>query len=148
MKMNKNKNLLLWIVFVAFIFISPSLSLANEKENILNIALNETEKYNLKLESNPIIKDLTLPDDLNSPQWGPITASCQETGYDLFSYAGQTLTVITYQISEVYMKEPLSVSILVKNNACVGAYIHVRENSLMAPGIFRVNKFLADKKDT
>lgn len=104
-------------------------------------------KYNFHIEGEPTITAITLPQQFTGANWGLKEILCQQAGYELTPYAGQSITLIKYSITEKYYHpnipessgEPLYLYILAKDQISIGGYLAVRENSLLTPGGFALN---------
>ncbi len=105
------------------------------------IALKVIQQYNFQTEGEPQMSDGTLPSELTDANWGLKEIVCQQAGYDLTPYAGQTVSLMRYSLREEYtpVDEPLYLWIVIKDNSCICAYATVRENSGLIPGVFAVN---------
>lgn len=70
----------------------------------------------------------------------------QQAGYDLSTYAGQSVSLVKYKLAEEYYRgatrepgEPLYLWVVAKDRTTIGGYITVRESSGFIPGVFAVN---------
>jgi len=104
------------------------------------VALSVIQKYNLHTEGAPQTDVYTLPQEFNDANWGLKETVCQQAGYDLTPFAGQTVSLMRYSILEKYNGDPLYLWILTKENTCICAYTSVREGSGLVPGIFPVSE--------
>jgi hypothetical protein len=64
-------------------------------------------KYHFHTTGEPQTQEVTLPQELNDANWGLKEYLCQQAGYDLAPFAGQTVAVVRYPILERYYGEPL-----------------------------------------
>lgn len=97
------------------------------------------QKYNFHLEGQASTASLILPQQFNEANWGVIESVCEQGGYSLNSYAGQSISEIRYNIVETWGSEPLYLWVLAKDQTSVCSYLSVRENSNVTPGVFAVN---------
>ncbi len=84
-------------------------------------------------------QDIILPPVLSDANWGLKNEICQQSGYNLSSYAGKSVKLISYNIEEKYKNEPLAVWVVVSDETIACIYKTVRQDSSMAPGVFPVN---------
>ena len=102
------------------------------------VALNVIQQYNFRTEGEPQAADFTLPSELSDANWGLKEIMCQQAGYDLAPYAGQTVSSLRYSLLEKYIGESLYLWVLTRDNVCACAYVTVRESGPI-PGVFAVN---------
>lgn len=117
-----------------------------EAEN-KNIILSELEKLNIIIAGQPEQIKLKLPSILSDANWGLKKIVCEEGGYNLSAYAGQTVLLTQYLTNEVYGNtEPLNVWVISSGGQVVCVYKTVTENSTMEPGVFSVKENSSIKK--
>lgn len=58
------------------------------------------QEYSFHVEGEPAIFEATLPMEFNDANWGLKEIVCKEAGYTLLPYAGQTITLIRYSITD------------------------------------------------
>ena len=101
----------------------------------------ELERLNIQATGQFKQIQLELPSHLSDANWGMKKTICEEGGYNLSSYAGKTLLFTSYSINEVWNNtEPLNVWIATIGEKIVCVYKTVRENSMVAPGIFSIKE--------
>jgi hypothetical protein len=108
------------------------------------IGADIVQKFNFNVVSTPDTTNVTLPQQLTGPQWGIIESICQQAGYDLSSYAGQTVYFTKYSITEKWFGphsvEPLYLWIISNaGQTSICGYLSVGESSSLTPGAFAVN---------
>ena len=97
------------------------------------------QQYNFHLESGPTTTVFILPQQLNDANWGLKETLCEQGGYTLIPYAGGSITAVKYSILEKYSNEPLYLWVLAKDYTTICGYLAVRENSVVAPGVFALS---------
>jgi hypothetical protein len=105
------------------------------------------QSYNLHIEGHAVTTSLDLPQQFTDGDWGLKQDLCQEAGFDLVPYAGQTVSSIRYSLMEKYYSanvfvlpgEPLYLWVIAKDRRSVCGYLSVREGSALIPGVFAVN---------
>jgi hypothetical protein len=112
----------------------------DQKEYNFQLVLDELKRYGLHIKGNPTVTQITLPQEFNDANWGMKKTICEESGYSLSRHAGEKVFLISINIAEKYHNEPLTVWIITKKNTCIGAYVSVRKNSQLIPGIFSINE--------
>jgi len=98
--------------------------------------------YDLHLEGdgNPETQETTLPEQLTDADWGLKATVCEQAGYDLNAYAGESVFLTKYSITETCNGEPLYLWVITKDNECICPYKTVREGSGLAPGVYAVDR--------
>lgn len=99
------------------------------------VSLSIIQKYDFQTEGAAQAQDLALPQEFKDPNWGLKEGACRQAGYDLTSYAGQTVSSMRYSLLEKCNGESLKLWVLIKENKCICAYI----TGESVPGIFAVN---------
>src|SRR3989338_1553456 len=106
-----------------------------------NIVLSALQRLNIEVTGQPKQVELELPSNLSDANWGMKKTVCEEGGYNLSAYAGKTLLFTSYPINEVWNNtEPLNVWVATSGDTLVCVYKAVRENSMVAPGIFSIKE--------
>ena len=97
--------------------------------------------YDLHLEGdgNPDTQETTLPEQLTDANWGLKATVCEQAGYDLNAYAGESVLLTKYNITETCYGEPLYLWVITKDDECICPYKTVREDSGIAPGVYAVD---------
>jgi Domain of unknown function (DUF4830) len=93
-------------------------------------------RYNLHEEGQATTADINLPQEFTDANWGLKQGVCQQAGFDLTPYAGQTVSMVKYDLADKYLGDPLSLYVLVKDQTCICAYV-AADN--LIPGIIAVN---------
>ena len=104
------------------------------------VVLDEIARHKLQIEGDPTIVKITLPERLTDANWGLKALVCENGGYNLYAYAGETIYITSCNITETCKGEPLQVCVLTEADICICAYKTVRENSEMVPGIFPIDE--------
>jgi len=106
------------------------------------------QQYNFHVEGEPTIGSITLPQQFAvADGWGLLEIKCQQAGYSLVPYAGETVSFVKYSITEKWYHpaipepagDPLYLRVLAKDQTSMCGYLSVREDSDAAPGVFAVN---------
>lgn len=138
--MNKKYILVLFVILALLaggIFYFANNPKIESKDEILL----ELQKLNITVVGNPKQIELQLPITLSDANWGLKKTVCEEGGYNLSAYAGQTVLLTQYLTDEVYGNtEPLNVWIVSSGAKIVCAYKTVAENSTIVPGVFSVKE--------
>lgn len=89
--------------------------------------------------------DVILAENLSeTAEWGIIEDICNEGGYNLTKYAGQTIELDSYSISEMYDNVPLNAHIISSiNGEIICVYKSMRGENTYAPGVFPVNNSIS-----
>jgi hypothetical protein len=88
-----------------------------------------------------------LPQQFTDANWGLKETICEQAGYALIPYAGQSVTLAQYSVVEKYYSpatpalpgERLYLWIVAKDQTSICGYFTVREGSTLTPGVFAVN---------
>jgi len=110
-----------------------------DKNEVSETVLDELESLGIKTSGDAEIMQSTLPEELNDANWGLKSEVCKEGGYDLDPYAGQTVTLTSFDIPQSCDGELLRVWVVTKNDVVICVYLTVREDSSAAPGVYSVN---------
>jgi hypothetical protein len=103
--------------------------------------------YNFHVESEPTTTTFLLPQQFNDANWGLKENLCEQAGYSLIPFAGQSVSLVRYDLVEKYFGpavpvgagEPLYLWIVAKDQLSICGYLSVRENSSLIPGVFALN---------
>ena len=71
--------------------------------------------------------------------WGYFGAVCEEGGYDLYPYAGKTVTMTAVDIKGTCQDEKIRIYVLSEEDKIACAYLTFREGSSGAPGVWPIN---------
>ncbi|MGM5488329.1 MAG: DUF4830 domain-containing protein [Nanobdellota archaeon] len=77
---------------------------------------------------------VTLPETFSDANWGLKQIVCEEGGYDLEPYAGQTVTLYSYGSNHYHTDEPLDVWVIADDRV-VCVYFTAEG---LTPGVFSV----------
>jgi hypothetical protein len=105
------------------------------------------KQYNFHIESGPTTTTITLPQEFSGPDWGLKETICEQAGYSLVPYAGQSVTLAQYNVEEKYYLpttpelpgEPLYLWIVAKDQTSICGYLTVREGTNLASGVCALN---------
>lgn len=104
------------------------------------VAQEIIQKYDFQTVGNPTTEDFALPQELTDANWGLKEMVCEEAGYNLTPYAGQSVSIMQYPIVEKCEGVPLSLWILIKDGTCICAYTTTQVGSHgPIPGVWSVN---------
>lgn len=98
----------------------------------------ELKKLNIQVIGQPKQIEFQLPSALTSSNWGLKKTICEEGGYNLSLYVGESVLLTSYAINERFENESLDAWIISKGDKIACVYKSVREDSILAPGIFSV----------
>jgi hypothetical protein len=93
-------------------------------------------RYNLHEEGQATTADINLPQEFTDANWGLKQGVCQQAGFDLAPYPGQTVSMVKYDLADKYLGDSLSLYVLVKDQTCICAYAGADN---LIPGIVAVN---------
>jgi hypothetical protein len=71
--------------------------------------------------------------------WGYFGAVCEQGGYDLYPYAGKTVTMTSVDIKGTCQSEKIRIYVLSEEDKIACAYLTMQENLGGAPGLWPVN---------
>ncbi len=107
------------------------------------------QAYNFHIQGQPTTTTLNLPKQFTDANWGLKELLCQRAGYDLTPYAGQTVSLVQYRVTENYYfsakpkpwaaGESLYLWIVAKDGVSVCGFLSAREGSSLIPRVFAVN---------
>jgi len=85
------------------------------------------------------VQQIEIPEDLNTDGYYYYTPACEQGGYDLYPYAGKTVTMTSVDIKGTCLGEKITIRVFSEEDKIACAYLTFREGSSGAPGIFSVN---------
>ncbi len=107
---------------------------------------SELENKGISVKGHPEIYHEILPTNFSDLPWALIHSTCEQGGYDLMPYAGQSVTSYSYQSNDVYglgkSKAVLTVEVMTQlNNIICVHYGQDWEKTRypLIPGILAVN---------
>ncbi len=119
--------------------VTPTISSSGANDR--SVILSELQRLNIEVTGASKQIELELPSVLSDANWGLKKIICEEGGYNLSAYAGKTILFTSYPINEVWNNtEPLNVWVATSEDKIVCVYKAVRENSMVAPGIFSIKE--------
>lgn len=133
------------IFWVVSLFVSLLITGCGSNENAPTsqpIGSDIIQKYNFHIEGEPTTIITTLPQQFNDANWGLKELICEQAGYSLTPYAGESITLIKFNITgrdEMFPNEPLYLWVVAKDQTSICGYLTVREQSGLIPGVFAVN---------
>jgi hypothetical protein len=71
--------------------------------------------------------------------WGYFGEACEKGGYDLYSYAGKTVTMTSVDIKGTCLDKTIGIEVLSDGDKIVCAYLYWQENDGGSGGMFSVN---------
>jgi hypothetical protein len=114
---------------------------ANDNENLEGVdevVRQEIERLGFETTGEATVQTIELPSQLDDANWGLKAMECQEGGYNLYFYAGETVTLTSVDITETCQGEPLTLWVVSKDEDIICVYKTVREGSSAAPGVWSV----------
>jgi hypothetical protein len=76
--------------------------------------------------------------------WGYFGEACEKGGYDLYSYAGKTVTMTSVDIKGTCLDKTIGIEVLSDGDKIVCAYLYSQENDSGSGGMFPVNSELCE----
>jgi len=139
--------LILLIGFLISISIFGCGSTSSVPTSSQSVGADVVQKYSFHVEGQTTTTSITLPQQLTDANWGLKEGLCQQAGYDLTPYAGQSVSLIQFNLTEKYYHpsipgttgEPLYLWVVAKDQTSVCGYLSVRDGSGFIPGVFSVN---------
>ena len=108
--------------------------------NVDDVVVEELERLSVDTTADAEISEVQLPDDLDATaNWGLKAIVCEEGGYDLYPFAGKTVTLTMVDIKGTCQDEKIRIWVVSEEDIIAGAYITTREGSSMVPGVWSVN---------
>jgi hypothetical protein len=114
----------------------------NENNHIENVDLeviDELQRLAVETTADAEVQEITLPEEFNDANWGLKDIICEDGGYDLISYSGQTLTLTSVDIEGSCDNEIIKIMVLSEPGFVVCAYFAYRGNAPLAPGLWSVD---------
>ncbi len=111
----------------------------NNLVNVDKIVIDELNHLSISTASNAIVQEITLPVEFNDANWGLKAIMCKDGGYDLTPFAGQVVNLTSVNIDGTCSGEEITIWIVSTSEQIAGAYISVREDSHLVPGIWPAN---------
>jgi hypothetical protein len=108
-------------------------------EGVDEVVRQEIELLGFDTTGEATVETIDLPSQLDDANWGLKAIVCQEGGYDLYFYAGETVTLTSVDITETCQGEPLRLWVVSKDEDIICVYKTVREGSSAAPGVWSVH---------
>ena len=71
--------------------------------------------------------------------WGYFGYACEKGGYDLYSYAGKTVTATSVDIRGTCQDQKIKINVFSDENVIVCTYLTMQENLGGAPGVWPIN---------
>jgi hypothetical protein len=107
-------------------------------EGVDEVVRQEIERLGFETTGEATVQTVDLPSQLDDANWGLKAMVCQEGGYDLYFYAGETVTLTSVDITETCQGEALRLWVVSKDEDIICVYKTVREGSGAAPGVWSV----------
>ena len=105
----------------------------------------ELERLGVEPTADAEVHEETLPEDLGAePQWGVVEGACEEGGYDLEPFAGQTVTLTGVEIAGSCQDAPIRAWVISQGEVIACAYLSIREGGTMTPGVWPVDSAWCD----
>jgi len=86
------------------------------------------QQYNLHVEGEPTSRSITLPRQFEG-NWDSFEHYCGIAGFDLIPYAGDTVSFITYHVTETQFGSLLDLVVLAKDQTIICGYLSGRPRS-------------------
>lgn len=129
------------VPFIMGVAVWTVISCDKNLSGVNDVVVAEFDRLGVQPTNSSEIKSITLPENLHEDAHDEfITRICDQGGYDLNPYAGQTLTLTNVNIKgRCDDRYSIRVFVLSTDETIACAYFAIREGSSAAPGLWPVN---------
>ena len=144
--MKARQGFLIQLIFYSIVFTVVGCAdsdQGNRRQNNNNVVVDEVvidelERLSVLTTGDAEVQEISLPGELSDANWAIKAMVCEDGGYDLLPFAGQTLKFTAIDIEGSCEDERIKIWVVTEPSYIVCAYLTVQENSDLAPGVWSI----------